>query len=152
RGNRGPCRTTRARRSTRPRSRFRPPRRERGRDLPGSRRSRSQTTLGFYSPFTVRVDLFDYDLPADRIAQEPRPRGGSRLLQLDPRTGAVAHRTFADFPDLLGPGDLLVRNDVRVRPARLYGRDALGRLVEIFLLAPSGEDRRAWTALARPGR
>jgi len=100
----------------------------------------------------VRVDLFDYDLPADRIAQEPRPRGESRLLHLDRRTGAVAHRTFADFPDLLGPGDLLVRNDVRVRPARLYGRDALGRLVEIFLLAPSGEDRRAWTALARPGR
>jgi len=100
----------------------------------------------------VRVDLFDYDLPADRIAQAARPRGESRLLTLDRRTGAVAHRKFADFPDLLGPGDLLVRNDVRVRPARLYGRDAAGRLVEIFLVAPLAEDRRAWSALARPGR
>jgi S-adenosylmethionine:tRNA ribosyltransferase-isomerase len=100
----------------------------------------------------VRVDLFDYDLPAERIAQEARPRGASRLLTLDRRTGAVAHRTFADFPDLLAPGDVLVRNDVRVRPARLYGRDAAGRLVEIFLLAPLAEDRHAWSALARPGR
>jgi S-adenosylmethionine:tRNA ribosyltransferase-isomerase len=100
----------------------------------------------------VRVDLFDYDLPGDRIAQEARPRGESRLLTLDRRTGAVAHRMFADIPELLGPGDLLVRNDVRVRPARLYGHDSAGRLVEIFLLAPLAEDRRAWSALARPGR
>ena len=100
----------------------------------------------------MRVDLFDYDLPADRIAQEPRPRGSSRLLTLDRRTGAVGHRAFADFPELLRPGDLLVRNDVRVRPARLYGRDALGRVVEIFLLAPADGGRRTWSALARPGR
>jgi S-adenosylmethionine:tRNA ribosyltransferase-isomerase len=100
----------------------------------------------------VRVDLFDYELPADRIAQEPRPRGESRLLTLDRRTGALEHLAFSEFPERLRPGDLLVRNDVRVRPARLYGRDAAGRPVEIFLIAPLGEDRRAWSALARPGR
>jgi len=100
----------------------------------------------------VRVALFDYHLPADRIAQTARPRGTSRLLVLDRTTGSVAHRRFADLPVLLRPGDLLVRNDVRVRPARLYGRDAEGRLVEVFLLGRMGEDGRRWLALARPGR
>jgi S-adenosylmethionine:tRNA ribosyltransferase-isomerase len=100
----------------------------------------------------LKTDLFDYFLPADRIAQEPRPRGTSRLLVLDRRTGGVSHRTFADFPELLFPGDVLVRNDVAVRNARLWGRDDKGRLVEIFLLAPLGPDRRRWSALAKPGR
>ncbi|PYQ63420.1 MAG: tRNA preQ1(34) S-adenosylmethionine ribosyltransferase-isomerase QueA, partial [Acidobacteria bacterium] len=79
----------------------------------------------------MRVDLFDYELPAERIAQQPRPRGSSRLLALDRKTGAIAHRTFRDLPELLRPGDLLVRNDVRVRPARLFGRDEQDRFVEI---------------------
>lgn len=95
------------------------------------------------------VDLFDYALPADRIAQEPRPRGSSKLLVLDPAPPSVEHRTISDLPSLLRPGDLLVRNDARVIPARLLGsRD--GRPVELFLL----EDEAAgiWTCLARPGR
>ncbi len=100
----------------------------------------------------MRVDLFDYDLPADRIAQEPRLRGSSRLLTLDRATGAIAHRKIADLPELLRPNDLLVRNDVRVRPARLYGRDAHGRLVEIFLLSRIDGDPSRWHALAKPGR
>jgi S-adenosylmethionine:tRNA ribosyltransferase-isomerase len=100
----------------------------------------------------MKTDLFDYFLPADRIAQQPRPRGTSRLLALDRRTGAVSHGRFADFPSLLSPGDVLVRNDVAVRNARLWGRDEKGRLVEIFLLAPLGSDRRRWSALAKPGR
>jgi S-adenosylmethionine:tRNA ribosyltransferase-isomerase len=100
----------------------------------------------------LKTDLFDYFLPADRIAQEARPRGTSRLLVLDRRTGAVSHRTFAEFPSLLSPGDVLVRNDVAVRNARLWGRDEQGRLVEIFLLAPIDPERRRWTALAKPGR
>jgi S-adenosylmethionine:tRNA ribosyltransferase-isomerase len=100
----------------------------------------------------VKVSFFDYKLPARLIAQEARPRGTSRLLVLDRKSGAIAHRSFADFPDLLAPGDLLVRNDVRVRHTRLYGRDAEGRLVEIFLLRTICEDRRRWLALAKPGR
>src|SRR5437773_8385797 len=87
----------------------------------------------------MRVDLFDYFLPADRIAQTPRPRGTSRLLVLDRKAGTIAHRRFADFPELLQSGDVLVRNDVRVRNARLYGLDEEGRLVEIFLLRAMGE-------------
>ena len=100
----------------------------------------------------MRVDLFDYALPAERIAQAARPRGSSRLLVLDRKTGAVRHRRFADFPELLREGDLLVRNDVRVRYARLWGRDSEDRLVEIFLLHPASGDPRRWAALARPGR
>ncbi len=99
----------------------------------------------------MRVDLFDYDLPPERIAQEARPRGTSRLLVLDRRTGAIAHRKFTELPDLLRADDLLVRNDVAVRPARLYGRDSAGRLVEIFLLSQNAEATR-WSALAKPGR
>jgi S-adenosylmethionine:tRNA ribosyltransferase-isomerase len=100
----------------------------------------------------VRVDLFDYFLPADRIAQTARPRGTSRLLVLDRKTGAIAHHRFTDFPELLQEGDVLVRNDVRVRKARLYGRDEESRLVEIFLLRAIGDGLRRWEALARPGR
>jgi S-adenosylmethionine:tRNA ribosyltransferase-isomerase len=100
----------------------------------------------------VRTDLFDYELPAELIAQHPRPRGASRLLTLDRESGAIAHRRFAELPDLLRPGDLLVRNDVRVRPTRLYGRDEQERLVEIFLLRSLDVGRRRWLALAKPGR
>jgi S-adenosylmethionine:tRNA ribosyltransferase-isomerase len=100
----------------------------------------------------LRTDLFDYELPSQLIAQHPRPRGSSRLLTLDRATGATGHRPFADLPDLLHPGDLLVRNDVRVRPARLYGRDEHNRLVEVFLLRALDEGRRRWLALAKPGR
>ena len=100
----------------------------------------------------MRVDLFDYDLPPDRIAQEARPRGESRLLVLERRTGAIDHRRFVDLPELLRADDLLVRNDVRVRPARLYGRDAEDRLVEIFLLSHEDSAGTRWRALAKPGR
>ena len=98
------------------------------------------------------VDLFDYELPEARIAQEPRPRGTSRLLTLDRATGAIGHRRFDELPDLLRSGDLLVRNDVRVRNTRLYGRDEKDRIVEIFLLSPLDAERRRWRALAKPGR
>jgi len=100
----------------------------------------------------MRVDLFDYPLPAELIAQEPHARGTSRLLRLDRTTGAISHHSFGELPQLLTPGDLLVRNDVAVRRARLYGQDPEGRIVEIFLLKQIGGDAYLWTALAKPGR
>jgi S-adenosylmethionine:tRNA ribosyltransferase-isomerase len=117
--------------------------------LDPSQRGIADIKSGLYYDRRVLVDLFDYALPADRIAQEPRERGTSRLLVLDRETGAVAHRGIADLPSLLAPGDLLVRNDARVIPARLRGERA-GRAVEIFLLEPDGGGR--WTCLVRPGR
>lgn len=92
---------------------------------------------------------FDYDLPASSIAQEPAPRGESRLLVLD-RTGPERHARVRDLPRLLRPGDLLVLNDTRVIPARLYGRSAGGGKMEILLIEPVGE--REWDALVKPGR
>src|SRR5262249_47219982 len=100
----------------------------------------------------VKVELFDYLLPADRIAQTARPRGTSRLLVLNRTDGSIRHRSFSDSPELLREGDVLVRNDVRVRPARLWGRDEQDRVVEIFLLEDAAGDSRRWTALAKPGR
>ncbi|MDQ2870874.1 MAG: tRNA preQ1(34) S-adenosylmethionine ribosyltransferase-isomerase QueA [Acidobacteriota bacterium] len=100
----------------------------------------------------MKVSLFDFDLPADRIAQSPAERGSSRLLVLDRETGAISHRRFTDLPGLLRPGDVVVRNDVRVRHARLWARDSSDRLTEIFLLEAVNDDPSRWTALARPGR
>ena len=67
--------------------------------------------------------FFDYDLPADLIAQQPpAQRGESRLLALNRATGEMSHRHFRALPELLRPGDLLILNDTRVLPARLVGR------------------------------
>ncbi|MDN3517882.1 tRNA preQ1(34) S-adenosylmethionine ribosyltransferase-isomerase QueA [Aquisalimonas lutea] len=77
---------------------------------------------------------FHFHLPPELIAERPlAERSASRLLCLDGRDGTVRDRRFADLPGLLAPGDLLVLNDTRVIPARLYGRKASGGRVEILL-------------------
>jgi S-adenosylmethionine:tRNA ribosyltransferase-isomerase len=93
---------------------------------------------------------FDYDLPPERIAQRPAPRGESRLLVLD-REGPDRHRRVRDLPVLLRPVDLLVLNDTRVIPARLFGRrvGSEGK-IEILLTEKVGE--QDWDALVKPGR
>jgi S-adenosylmethionine:tRNA ribosyltransferase-isomerase len=76
----------------------------------------------------LRVEDFDFDLPAELIAQQPpAERGLSRMLTLDRSMGALHDTQFAEFPALLNPGDLLVLNDSRVIPARLYARRTLRR-------------------------
>jgi S-adenosylmethionine:tRNA ribosyltransferase-isomerase len=73
----------------------------------------------------MRTDLFDFDLPPDRIAQHPSPeRDRSRLLVVNRANASLAHHVFSDLPRFLNPGDLLVLNDTRVLPARLLGRRA----------------------------
>ena len=101
----------------------------------------------------MEVDLFDYELPPQAIAQTPvEPRDLSRLMVLHRAEGTIAHHRFRDLPGLLSSGDLLVVNDSRVIPARLLGRraDGGGGRVEILLLCPLGGDR--WEVLVRPGR
>jgi len=71
----------------------------------------------------MNVREFDYDLPPERIAQHPlEERAASRMMLLDRATGAWEDRSFREFPDLLRGDELMVVNDARVLPARLYGR------------------------------
>ena len=77
---------------------------------------------------------FSYDLPPELIAQAPLPqRRASRLLVLDGASGATHDRLFAELSQLLAPNDLLVFNDTRVLPARLFGRKASGGAVEVLI-------------------
>ncbi|QIL88766.1 tRNA preQ1(34) S-adenosylmethionine ribosyltransferase-isomerase QueA [Microbulbifer sp. SH-1] len=77
---------------------------------------------------------FHFDLPDELIARSPaKERRGSRLLCLSGPSGEMAHRQFTDLPDLLAPGDLLVFNDTRVIPARLFGRKASGGKLEVLV-------------------
>ena len=101
------------------------------------------------------LGAFDYDLPAAAIAQRPcEPRDAARLLVDGGPGRPPTHRHVRDLPDLLGPGDLLVVNDSRVRPARLRLRKATGGAVEVLLLDRADEPDApgAWEALVRPGR
>ncbi len=94
---------------------------------------------------------FSFDLPEELIAQTPlERRDASRLLHLDPETGAVEHRHFYDLPAYLRAGDCLVLNDTRVLPARLLGARKTGGAVELVLLRDLGGGR--WECLSRPGR
>ncbi|HWT78851.1 MAG TPA: S-adenosylmethionine:tRNA ribosyltransferase-isomerase, partial [Candidatus Methylomirabilis sp.] len=97
----------------------------------------------------MRLSDFDYDLPPELIAQEPpADRDASRLLILTRRTGQIEHRRFSDLPVHLRAGDLLVINDTKVIPARLYGVFEDGKSVEILLARPAGNGR--WDALVKP--
>jgi S-adenosylmethionine:tRNA ribosyltransferase-isomerase len=128
----------------------------------------------------LRVADFDFDLPAELIAQEPpAERGQSRMLAMNRETGALRDSQFADLPALLHPGDLLVLNESRVIPARLFahrkkrmGAPSIQRFfeektaewageheatsrqpagkIEVLLTEPAGEN--LWRALVKPGR
>jgi S-adenosylmethionine:tRNA ribosyltransferase-isomerase len=96
----------------------------------------------------VKTAEFDYELPPELIAQTPlEPRDGSRLMVVDRRSGEIAHRHFYDLPDFLRPGDVLVHNESRVIPARLFARKPTGGRVEILLLRQRTAD--TWEALVR---
>ena len=99
----------------------------------------------------LRVSDFFYDLPPELIAQTPlEPRDSSRLLLLDKTTGEIEHKIFKDIVDFLNPEDVLVINNSRVIPARIYGKRAGGGTLEILLLKCKELD--TWEVLTRPGR
>jgi S-adenosylmethionine:tRNA ribosyltransferase-isomerase len=118
----------------------------------------------------VRVAEFNYNLPRELIAQEPLPdRAASRLLHLNRRSGTFQDRSFRDFPSLLRPDDLVVFNNTRVFPARLYGRrsgrkaqpisprnraarDFLRGRVEVLLTRQISQQPNEWECLVHPGR
>lgn len=103
----------------------------------------------------LSLDGYDYDLPPELIAQNPAvPRDSSRLLVVDsPNTGInklPTHRIFRDLPVILRPNDLLVMNDTKVIPARLYGRKSTGAEIEVLLLEEKQDN--CWLALVKPGK
>lgn len=100
----------------------------------------------------MKVSDFDYDLPKELIAQKAiEPRDASRLLILERKTKKITHRHFRDIIEYLLSGDVLVINETRVIPARLFGRKVpSGGRVEIFLLKPVEDN--TWEALVRPGK
>jgi S-adenosylmethionine:tRNA ribosyltransferase-isomerase len=118
----------------------------------------------------VLVSEFNYELPEELIAQQPlADRAASRLLHLHAGTGAFEDLQFREFPDLLRPDDLVVFNNTRVFPARLYGRrgglksqpvsarnpasrDFLRGRVEVLLTKQVSEQPNEWECLVRPGR
>ncbi len=100
----------------------------------------------------MNVDLllsaYNYQLPEERIAQNPvTPRDHSRLLVVNEQT---RHQIFHELPDFLEFGDLLVLNNTRVLPARLYGQKLGGSAVEVLLLEE--QQRNLWLSLVKPGR
>ena len=95
---------------------------------------------------------FHFDLPPELIAQDPlADRSASRLLVLDKKTGAVAHRKFTDIVEYLNEGDCLVLNNTKVIPARLMGTKAeTGAAIEVLLLKRREKD--IWETLVKPGK
>lgn len=96
----------------------------------------------------MKLSEFDYDISQDRIAQHPLPkREDSRLCVLNRESDAFEHRLFKDIVGFLKPGDLLVLNDTRVIPARLYGTRSSGGKTEIMLLKELEEN--VWEAIMK---
>lgn len=95
---------------------------------------------------------FDYDLPPELIAQTPSPvRDASRLMTVNRITGEIGHRVFHDIIEYLNPGDVLVINNSKVIPARLYGtKESTGIQMEVLLLRQRGND--VWETIMRPAR
>lgn len=106
----------------------------------------------------LRTEDFFYSLPEGRIADTPvEPRDSSKLLVLERQTGSLTDKVFSDFPSLLQPGDLVVLNNTRVLPVRVFGRKSTGGEVEVLLIRPHSPALPntslpvAWEALTRPG-
>jgi S-adenosylmethionine:tRNA ribosyltransferase-isomerase len=99
----------------------------------------------------MKTEDFDYVLPPGLIAQYPlEKRDECRLLCLNRRTGAVSDSIFKDLPELIRPGDLLVFNNTKVLPARIFCHKKTGGAAELLLTEPVGNGQ--WKALVRPGR
>ena len=98
----------------------------------------------------MKVTEFDYKLPEELIAQTPiKKRDESRLMVLNRKEQTIEHKIFKDIIDYLKPGDVLVRNNTKVIPARLYGRKETGAKVEFLLLNNIEGD--IWESIVRPG-
>jgi len=99
----------------------------------------------------MKLTDLDFDLPDEQIAQmPPAGRSTSRMLTVDRNDRVITDRVFTDITEMIGAGDVVVVNNTKVFPARLYGKSETGAAIEIFLAEEIGDNR--WEVLARPAR
>ena len=102
----------------------------------------------------MKLSRFKFKLPKELIAQHPaRHRDESRLMVIDRETGDIEHKIFKDIIDIFQEDDLLVFNDTKVFPARLYGCKEKTRAdIEVFLLRELNQEIRLWDVMVEPAR
>ena len=102
----------------------------------------------------MKLSKFKFDLPEELIALHPAAnRDESKLLVLNRATGKIEHRIFKDIIDYFGDEDVMIFNDTKVFPARLYGnKEKTGAEIEVFLLRELNREQRLWDVLVDPAR
>lgn len=102
----------------------------------------------------MKLSQFRFNLPKELIAQYPTPhRDDCRLMVLHRKTGQIEHKMFTDLLDYFDDGDVMVLNDTRVFPARMYGnKEKTGAKIEVFLLRELNRESRLWDVLVDPAR
>lgn len=102
----------------------------------------------------MKLSAFKFELPQDRIAKYPKEnRDESRLMVLHRETGEIEHKEFKDIVDYFDEGDVMVSNDTKVFPARLYGqKEKTGAQIEVFLLRELNKEMKLWDVLVDPAR
>lgn len=102
----------------------------------------------------MKLSQFKFDLPLDLITQNPLPnRDDSRLMVVNRKTGTIEHRKFKDILEYFTDGDVMVVNNTKVFPARLYGRkEKTGAKIEVFLLRELNKQNRLWDVIVDPAR
>ena len=101
----------------------------------------------------MKLSEFKFDLPESLIAKYPADRGESRLLVVNRKTKQIEHKMFKDILDYFGDGDVMVINNTKVFPARLYGnKEKTGAKIEVFLLRELNREMKLWDVLVDPAR
>lgn len=102
----------------------------------------------------MKLSQFKFDLPHSLIAMHPyEERDGARMMVVHRKTGQIEHKTFKDIVNYFGEGDVMVTNNTKVFPARLYGsKEKTGAKIEVFLLRELNREMRLWDVLVDPAR
>ena len=102
----------------------------------------------------MKLSKFKFELPEELIAQHPTTnRDESRMMVINRKEGTIEHRQFKDIMDYLGEGDVMVMNDTKVFPARMYGnKEKTGAKIEVFLLRELNGENLLWDVLVDPAR
>ncbi len=107
----------------------------------------------FRAPISMKLSEFKFDLPESLIAKYPVERGESRLMVVDRKAKTIEHKHFSDMLSYFGDGDVMVINNTKVFPARLYGnKEKTGAKIEVFLLRELNREMKLWDVLVDPAR